>query len=380
MTQKKRIVALASPDMGDDEWNAVRELIHSGWVTQGPKVLAFEQAFAKRHHVPHAVAVNNCTAGLHVALLAAGVGPGDEVIVPAFTWVSTANAAIYCGAKPVFVDVDASFNLDPAKVADAVTSRTKAVLAVHLFGLCADIDAIRGAVPDNVMIVEDAACAAGAVYRSRAAGTLGAIAAFSFHPRKSITTGEGGMVTTADDRMAETVRVLRNHGQSALPAGSPPHDMTPVDVVGFNYRLTDIQGAIGLVQLTKLDRFIAERSSWAAFYRDALKHLSWIHLPAEPEGGVHAWQSYVVQLDPASAPITRNELSTALAEAGIATRPGTQAVHMLDYYRRTFDLRPEDFPRARDAADNSLSIPLHNRMVADDYHYVVETISRFARR
>jgi dTDP-4-amino-4,6-dideoxygalactose transaminase len=321
----------------------------------------------------------SCTDALEMSSILIDVKAGDEVIVPAFTWVSTANAAIYCGAKPVFVDIDATFNLDPAKVADAVTSRTKAVLAVHLFGLCADIDAIRAAVPDRVVIVEDAACAAGAVYRGRPAGTLGAIAAFSFHPRKSITTGEGGMVTTADGSMADAVRVLRNHGQGA-PLGTQPHDMAPVDVVGFNYRLTDIQAAIGLVQLTKLDRFITERSASAAFYREALGPLNWIHLPAEPAGDVHAWQSYVVQLDPASAPVTRNDLARQLAGAGIGTRPGTQAVHMLDYYRRMFDLRPDDFPRARAAAEHSLSIPLHNRMSADDYSYVAETILRLARR
>lgn len=364
--------------MGDDEWNAVRGPIESGWITQGPKVLEFERAFADRHGVSHAVAVSNCTTGLHLALLALGVGAGDEVIVPAFTWVSTANAVVYCGAKPVFVDIDASFNIDPAKIAAAVTSRTKALVAVHLFGLCADMDALRANLPGHVKIIEDAACAAGASYRGQSAGTLASIAAFSFHPRKSITTGEGGMLTTFDASLAEQIRVFRNHGMSAVPAGAAPSQMAAVEVLGYNYRLTDIQAAIGLVQLTKLDTFISERSKWASFYQSRLGGLGWLHLPDEPADGVHAWQSYVVNLDVASAPLSRDVFMGRLAEAGIATRPGTQAVHMLDYYRRTFDLRPDHFPCARDAAANSVSMPLHNRMDAEDYEYVVETILRIA--
>lgn len=374
---KNRKIAMALPDVGEDEWNAVREPIQSGWLTQGPKVLAFEQAFAERHRVAHAVAVSNCTAGLHLALLAAGVGAGDEVIVPAFTWVATANAVLYCGAKPVFVDIDDSFNLDPDKVSNAVTNRTKAVIAVHLFGRCADIDAIRAVLPDSVKIVEDAACAAGAVYRGRSAGALGCVAAFSFHPRKSITTGEGGMLTTNDAAMAEHLRVLRNHGQG-MPLGTAPYDMAPVDEVGFNYRLTDIQAAIGLVQLGKLDHFVAEREKWAAYYSEHLGHINWLRVPGTPPNDVHAWQSYVIQVDNRSAPLSRNELMVRLADAGIATRPGTQAVHMLDYYQKTFSLRPDDFPRTRDAAEGSVSIPLHNRMTTDDYQYVVESIYRVA--
>lgn len=375
---KKRTIALASPAMGDDEWNAVREPIQSGWITQGPKVLEFEREFASRHRVSNAIAVSNCTAALHLALLALGVGPGDEVIVPAFTWVSTANAAIYCGAKPVFVDIDASFNIDAGKISAAVTCRTKALVAVHLFGLCADMDAVRSALPDHVKIIEDAACAAGASYRGRSAGTLASIAAFSFHPRKSITTGEGGMLTTSDEHLAERLRILRNHGMGALPPAAPLSQMAPVEVLGFNYRLTDIQAAIGLVQLKKLDFFIAERSKWASYYKARLAGVNWLHLPDEPTDGVHAWQSYVVSLDASSAPVSRDSLIAQLAEAGIATRPGTQAVHMLDFYRRTFDIRPADFPTACAATGNTISIPLHNRMDGDDYEYVADTILRIA--
>lgn len=362
--------------MGDEEWNAVRDPIRNGWITQGPKVAEFERAFAARHEAAYAVAVNNCTAALHLALLALGVGQGDEVIVPAFTWVSTANAALYCGAKPVFVDIDATYNIDPAKVAEALTRRTKALIAVHLFGLCADIDAVRAALPPHVAIVEDAACAAGARYRGRYAGTLGHIAAFSFHPRKSITTGEGGMLTTADSGIADCLKTLRNHGMSKVPTESPLSVMAEVDTVGYNYRLTDIQAAIGLVQLNKLDEFIAERSRWAAFYRSEFGGLNWLHLPDEPAAGVHAWQSYVIKLDAASAPISRDDLIARLFDEGISTRPGTYAVHTLKYYRRELGVKAEECPVAVDAAENSISIPLHNRMNAADYAYVADSIRR----
>ena len=197
--QQKRRIQISQPDTGEEEWLALREPLESGWLTHGPKVAAFEKAFAARHGVPHAVAVTSATTGLHVALAALGIGPGDEVIVPAFTWISTANCVVYCGATPVFADVERkTFNLDIADVARRVTSRTKAIIAVHLFGLCVDTDALRAILPPSVDIVEDAACAAGGAFGNRSAGSLGRVAVFSFHPRKSITTGEGGMVTTAD--------------------------------------------------------------------------------------------------------------------------------------------------------------------------------------
>lgn len=209
----ERNIAIALPSTGEEEWLALREPIESGWLTQGPKVAEFERRFAELHDVKHAIAVTSCTTGLHLALNALGVGPGDEVIVPAFTWVATANVVVLCGATPVFVDIDrTTFNIDIAQVADKLTPRTKAVIAVHLFGLCADIDALRHLLPPDVRIVEDAACASGATYKGRAAGGLGDVAAFSFHPRKSVTTGEGGMLTTNDDAIAARASQARNHG------------------------------------------------------------------------------------------------------------------------------------------------------------------------
>lgn len=373
-----RRIQIAQPLLAEEEWQALREPIETGWLTQGPKVAAFEKAFAARHKVRHAIACSNCTTGLHLALAALGIGPGDEVIVPAFTWVATANAVIYCGGTPVFVDVDrTTFNIDPAEVAARVTPRTRAIIAVHLFGLCADVDAIATAAP-GIAIIEDAACAAGAAYKGRPAGTLGKIAAFSFHPRKSITTGEGGMVTTDDDALAERVSRARNHGASVSEEqrhrGPRPYILPDFDMLGYNYRMTDLQGAVGFVQLGRLDGFIDERAQWADWYRRELADLSWLRTPEEPAGWRHGWQSFTTYIDEAKAPLARNAIMDRLEQRGIATRPGTHAVHMLGYYRERFGLRPDDFPGARDCDRQSMSIPLHNRMSADDYAYVVEAL------
>lgn len=289
----RRDIAISLPSTGDDEWQAVRDSLMTGWLTQGPKVKAFEQAFARRHSVKHAIASTSCTTALHLILAALEIGPGDEVIVPAFTWIATANVVLYCGATPVFVDIDqTSFNMDPSKIAKKITKNTKAIIPVHLFGLCADIDAISAAAP-GIPIIEDAACAAGSSYKGRSAGTLGVAAAFSFHPRKSITTGEGGMVTTHDEAVAEKINMLRNHGASVSEEqrhkGSRPYILPDFNILGFNYRMTDLQGAVGLVQLAKLDSFIEERHKWTAYYERELAELTWLRTPFVPDGYKHGW-------------------------------------------------------------------------------------------
>lgn len=373
-----RRVALAAPSMGEEEWLAVRQPIESGWVTQGPLVGAFEKEFARRHHVSYAIATSSGTTALHIALASLGVGPGDEVIVPAFTWVATANAVLYCGATPVFADINpVTFNLEPSLLSHCLSSRTKAVIAVHLFGLCADVDAIRAILPTGVALVEDAACAAGAYHNGRTAGGLGDVGVFSFHPRKSITTGEGGMLTTNDAALAEYAASLRNHGtvvsEEERQSGPRPWQLADVNKLGFNYRMSDLQAAIGRVQLNKLDQFIEERAHWASWYRERLSGVTWLRLPPLPGNSRHAWQAFVTMVDPAR--INRNQLMEYLAAKGIATRPGTQAVHMLSYYRDRYGLKPLDFPRARDAALHSMAIPLHNKMCAEDFEYVASALN-----
>jgi len=375
---ERRVIQISQPQTGEEEWLALRDPVMSGWLTQGPKVAAFEEAFARRHKVRYGLATTSCTTALHLILVALGIGPGDEVIVPAFTWVSTANVVLHCGATPVFVDVDRStFNMDVKQLSRKVNERTRAIIPVHLFGLCADMDPILE-IAHGIPVIEDAACAAGSAYRGRAAGSIGRAAAFSFHPRKSITTGEGGMVTTNDRTLGETIARMRNHGASLSEEqrhqGSRPYVLPEFNLLGYNYRMTDLQAAVGLIQLSKLDRFLGERRSWAQFYEDAFSGMNWLHPPAHPEDYAHGWQAYVCTVDETKSPMPRNRIMDLLQSRGISTRPGTHAVHMLGLYRKKFGFKADDFPVARDCDRYSLAIPLHNRMEAEDYEYVVKTL------
>lgn len=376
---EKRNIPISLPHTGEEEWLATKESIMSGWLTAGPKVREFEEIFAKRHGVKHAMAVTSATTALHLALVALGVKEGDEVIVPAFTWISTANVVLYCGAKVIFVDVDrTTFNIDVNDLKRKITSKTKAIIPVHLFGLCADMDAIKQ-VAGDIPLIEDGACAAGAGYKGKPAGSLGTFGCFSFHPRKSVTTGEGGMVTTNDDRLAEIVSSLRNHGASVSEEqrhnGPKPYILPEFNIMGFNYRMTDLQASVGIVQLKKLDLFIDEREQWANYYNQQLKDISWIRKPEFSSDYKHGWQSYVIYVDEKKAPMSRNEMMEKLQQMGISTRPGTHAPHMLEYYANKYNIKPEDFPGAKDCNDYSMSIPLFNKMTKEDYEYVVHCLN-----
>lgn len=383
-SMEKRNIPIGLPSMGTEEWEACRGPIESGWITQGPKVKAFETNFALRHNVKHAFAVSNCTTALHLALLACGVKEGDEVLVPAFTWVSTANAVKYCNATPVFVDIDIdTFNIDINKIAEKISPKTTAIIPVHLFGLCADVTAIKQKYP-KLKIVEDGACAAGSALHGVPAGGLGNVGCFSFHPRKSVTTGEGGMLTTNDDTIAIHLDRLRNHGASISEEqrhhGPKPYILSAFEMVGYNYRMTDIQGAIGIVQLSKLDKFIDERQHWAEYYAEQLKDISWLKTPVVPAGYKHGWQSYVTYIDESKSPLKRNGIMEYLQQNGISTRPGTHAVHMLDVYANMYNIEPKDFPEAYKADQFSMSIPMHNKMVKEDFDYIIYHLKEIDKR
>lgn len=372
---EKRNIPISLPVTGEEEWQALKEPLTTGWLTAGPKVRAFEAAFAERHQVKHAIAVTSATTALHLALVALDIKEGDEVIVPAFTWVSTANVVLYQGAEVVFCDIDPlTFNIDPTKLAEKISSKTKAIMVVHLFGLCAPMDALK-AVAGDIPIIEDGACAAGSAYKNVPAGGLGLMGCFSFHPRKSITTGEGGMITTNDDDLGERLQVLRNHGASISEEqrhhGPKPYILPDFNVLGYNYRMTDLQGAIGEVQLTKLDSFIEERAKWADFYKKELADIAWLQLPNFTEEFRHGWQSFVTLVDESKSPCSRNEIMEQLQQKGISTRPGTHAIHMLNFYANKYAISPEDYPGAQMANDQSISIPLHNKMVKEDFQYIV---------
>lgn len=378
--QKMRKIPIAIPSLTDEEWQAMHEPLLTGWLTQGPKVSQFEKEFATLHSVNHALAVTSCTTGLHLALAAMGIGPGDEVIVPAFTWVATANVVLYCGATPIFCDVDIhTFNIKVEDIAAKITERTKAIIPVHLFGLCAEIDTIRSIILPHVKILEDAACAAGASYKGRMAGSLGDMAAFSFHPRKSITTGEGGMVTTNDKELGRLADIMRNHGaeisEETRHNSSKPYLLPDFKMLGFNYRMTDLQAAVGLVQLSKLHQFIGERQAWAEYYNEHLQNIEWLK-PQQVSKDItqHAWQAYVCYVDPHKAPMPRNEIMDILQQKGIATRPGTHAVHMLTFYKEKYGIKAEDFPGAKACDENTMAIPLHNKMAKEDFDYVIEVL------
>ena len=380
-----RKINISQPSLGKDEWEALKEPLTTGWVTQGPKVAEFEKRFAEIHNVRHAVAATSCTTALHLALAALGIRSSEEVIVPAFTWVATANVVEYVGAKPVFCDIERdTYNIDVSQMEKHITSRTRAVIPVHLFGLCADMDPLSEICRTrNIHIVEDAACAAGASYKNKKAGTLGDIGCFSFHPRKIITTGEGGMCTTNNSGLSDRLVCLRNHGASLSEEerhkGASPYVLPDFNVLGFNYRMTDLQGAIGLVQLRKLSSFIDQRRHRAQWYREQLKDIAWLTTPTVTAGYEHTYQSFVCYMDEHKAPLTRNEFMELMHSRGISTRPGTHAVHMLGYYADKYGLKPEDYPVSRDCYLYTVALPLHNRMTEEDYQYVVRKIKEVSK-
>lgn len=377
--RKLQKIDIAKPLLSNDEWHAIRKPIKNGWVTQGKVVSNFEDEFSTFHKTPYSLATTSCTTALHLGLIALGVKRGDEVIVPSFTWISTANAVEYCGAKTVFADVDPStFNIDFDDVKRKITKKTRVIIPVHLFGLCCDIIKLKKNIPKNIKILEDAACASGSTFSNHFAGNIGDAATFSFHPRKIITTGEGGMLSTKSKRIYDEICKLRNMGASVSDAqrhfGPTPYILPEFNILGYNYRMTDIQAAIGISQVKKLKKIISKRKKIANFYTENLSNLDWLILPKTPRNFSHTWQSYVTIVDPKKSPTTRNKIMEILEKKGISTRPGTQAVHMLGYYKKKYGIKSNDLPNSKFCYQNSMAIPLHNNLNLNDLKYVVKCI------
>ena len=379
---------ISKPLFGDAERLALIEPLETGWVVQGPKVAEFERRFAQYVGGEIALATSSCTTALQLSLQALGVGPGDEVIVPAFTWIATANVVVHQGATPVFVDIDLdTFNMNVEQTRTAITKRTKAIIPVSLFGLSADLfPIIEFSRARGIAIVEDAACATGTLYHGHHAGTLGDVGCFSFHPRKSITTGEGGMITTKNPELGRKLKSLRDHGASIsdLARHQRPrsYQLPDFEYAGHNARMTDFQGALGAAQMLRLPEIMKRRIQLAERYNAGLAGIPWLRTPHVPPDCVHAYQAYVTLFAPQTPSMAslepmnmqRNALMDHLEAAGIATRPGTHAVHMLGYYRDRYGLRARDCPNAALADGLSMAIPLYPQLTDAEQDYVIETI------
>ena len=372
------MIRLTRPSIEADDLQAVHEAVASGHLVQGPRVAAFERAVAEQAGTRHAVAVTNCTAALQMSLLALDVRAGDVVVVGAYSWPTTANVVELCGAQPVFADVDpATFNLRPDALEETLARltrsrelarRVKAIIPIHTFGQIADMPALLEiAGRHGVPIVEDAACALGASLGGKPAGAWGVMGCFSFHPRKAVTTGEGGAITTDDDRLAGYLRALRNHGQD-FEAGTPDQFVMP----GFNNRMTEFQAALGVTQMAKTGRINAARRALAARY-DALLDPALERLGARAPDERHVFQSYVVLLPREAAP-RRAALIAELRERGVEAQIGTWHMPLITYYRTKYGFRAGDFPVADDVAARALTLPLYEGLTEVEQHEVVRQV------
>ena len=399
-------IPVTRPYFTQEEKDIIAETLDSGWVAQGPKVVEFEQKIAAHEGVAEGVASTSCTTALHLAMVAQGLQSGMDAIAPAFTFVATENAVVMTGATPVMVDIcRETFNIDTEKLAQTIGDNYQrkdgklvnkesgnilwGIVPVHEFGLCCDIKSVNEIAAEyHLQVIEDAACALGAKIGEVHQGGFGNTSCISFHPRKSITTGEGGMILTDDPALAKRMRELRSHGSTisadARDKGKgfllPEHNEA-----GYNYRMTDIQGAIGLAQIKKLDYIIEEKRKKAALYTELIhKKLPEFITPVEPEGYFHTYQSYVCMLDEKKIGVTsieeggayRNKLLEKLDNIGIATRQGTHAVHMLGYYKNRFKYVPEDFLNAYACDRLSITLPLYIGMTDEEQEYVIESIRK----
>ena len=383
-------IPITKPFFGAEEEAAVRAPLHSGWVVQGPYVREFEEKFSVFTKSRFSIATSSCTTALHIAVAALRLQPGDEVIVPAFTWISTPNVVEYMGAKPIFCDIDLpTFNIDVEQIEGLITPRTVGIIPVHLFGLCAEMQPIQEiAQKHNLWVVEDAACGFGAQYHGKHAGTFGEMGCFSFHPRKSITTGEGGMITTQREDFDQLGRILRDHGASrsdlSRHTGKAGFLLSEYNHLGYNYRMTDLQGALGCAQMDRASWILDIRSQRAQHYNQLLTEVEWLETPRVPDGFVHGYQAYVCLFHPEEPTLNnvdqlhqrRNELMIQLEAKGIATRQGTHAPVLQGYYTEKYALRPEQFPNAYLADRLGLTLPLYAQMTEVEQALVCQSLQQ----
>lgn len=373
-------IPIIKPYFTEAEEQAVIDTLRSGWIVQGAKVSEFEQQIASFVGIKYAVATSSCTTALHLALLLSNVGPGDEVIVPSLSFIATANSVLYAGATPIFADIDErTYNIDPLDVAKKITKKTKAIIAVHQIGLCADIDRIKDVAEGTVpIIIEDAACALGATYKGKNAGTLGDLGCFSFHPRKAITTGEGGMITTNNKAWATRAKVLRAHGMSISDRDRHKAKRVVIEEyheLGFNYRMTDLQAAIGLTQFLKFPKIVKVRKRLANTYTQSFKNHPHIIPPYIPPGYEHSFQSYQIRLQ--NCRFSRNQIMQKLLDHGISTRPGVMAIHETDYYRKRFG--KISLPKTSHTTRHTLILPLYPQMKEIEQEYVIDNLLKIIK-
>jgi dTDP-4-amino-4,6-dideoxygalactose transaminase len=368
-------IPVAKPYLDKEDAQNAYDTILTGWVTQGPRVAEFEEKFATYAGSRYAVAVSNCTTALHLSMIVAGVGPGDEVICPSMSYIATANSIRYTGADVVFAEVDPiTYNIDIEDVRKRITSRTKAILIVHQIGFPADIDAFKELCEEKkLVLIEDAACAAGSSYKGKKIGSHSDLVCFSFHPRKVITTGDGGMITTSNEAYYNRLKLLRQHAMSVNDRIR--HESSKVIFedhleVGYNYRMTDIQAAVGIKQLAKLDFLVDERRKIAKQYNDAFGHIASIRLPHEPAYSHSNYQSYSVYLYP-DCKIARNELMQGMLDEGISTRRGIMTAHRETAYKEY--CKDLSLPVSEDASDRSIVLPLYYPMAQEEVQYVIDT-------
>jgi dTDP-4-amino-4,6-dideoxygalactose transaminase len=371
------MIPVARPFVGRAEEESVLQVLRSGWLSQGKRVEEFERRFAEYVGAKHAIAVSSCTTALHLGMIAAGIGPGDEVLCPSLSFIATTNCIRYVGATTVFVDIDRkTYNLDPNRLEEAITPRTKAILAVHQIGLPAALREIQEiSKRHNLTVLEDAACAIGSSYQGQLiGGQTSFLACFSFHPRKILTTGEGGMITASDEDLAKRLRQLRQHAMSVSDVarhGSKEVLTETYDEVGYNYRMTDLQAAVGLVQLGRMDEFLQRRRYLAARYTEKLSEFPWLLPPFQPVHTISNFQSYMVRLRP-DAPVRRDALMQSMLERGISTRRGIMASHReLPYRKAEWD---KLLPETNSAADECVILPLFHEMTEEEQDTVVDSL------